>query len=178
MARSFFYLLGGRVIGAENIPRVGAVIIAPNHVSNVDPPFIQSVTPRDILHSIAKQELFRGRIMSWVMPRLGCIPVNREHVERAFLKSVKAVLENGGAILLFPEGTRSPDGKLQKGQPGVAIFAKMTNAQVVPCCIRGSVSGGPLMIRYGEPLLFRSGDTVDGFTTRLMEAITSLQTMQ
>jgi|UniRef100_A0A7C3YPR5 1-acyl-sn-glycerol-3-phosphate acyltransferase len=129
-------LLRLRVIGRENIPKRG-VIIAANHTSNFDPPLLVLATKRE-LYFLAKEELFNvSRFFSWLIKSFNARPLPRERFPKSLLLEIKGLLDKGKTVLLFPEGTRSRNGKLKEFKPGIGFLAQFTNAPVVPCFVKG-----------------------------------------
>ena len=162
----FRILLWGRIRGTEHVPRTGAVILASNHVSNLDPPLISTSTPRRCWY-LAKEELFHPPAFAWFIRQLGAIAVKRGAGDRAALKQCLEVLEAERALVIFPEGTRSATGELAQGELGVAMLAYRTGAPVVPIYVTGTnavmpKSGRPRLARVtmsvGAPLQFRTAE--------------------
>lgn len=141
-----------KVIGVDNIPKEGGVLLCSNHISNLDPPIVGITSPRQV-HFMAKEELFKVPIIKHIVPRLNAFPVKRGFSDRQALRNGLAVLNDGNVLGLFPEGTRSKTGKLQKGLAGAGFFALRTDAVVIPCAIIGPYKiFRPLTIIYGEPV--------------------------
>lgn len=139
-----FALLRPQVTGRGNIPRRGAVILASNHLSFIDSLIIPIVAPRHVTF-LAKAEYFtgrgiKGRISRWFFTTLGHIPVQRDdpRAGQRSLEDALAVLNSGGAFGIYPEGTRSRDGKLHQGRTGVAWLALAGHAPVVPVAVVGT----------------------------------------
>lgn len=140
------YLLGecydtlfrGEVVGTENLPAKGGFLLAANHASFFDPPFIGSKVPRQIAY-FARKTLWHGRFSSWWLDTVGTIPVDRDGGQdvSAIKRVLKALKEERG-LILFPEGTRSPDGQLQAAKAGVGLIACRTQVPVIPVRIFGS----------------------------------------
>ena len=109
----FWYglILRTRVIGAENIPASGAFILAANHVSNWDPPFLGTFIDREICY-MGKEELFRNPVMAWICRNLHVFPVKRGAADKSAIKTAVKLLRDGNCFGIFPEGTRSKTGKL------------------------------------------------------------------
>ncbi len=126
-----------KVIGAENIPAAGGVIIAANHVSLWDPPVLGAAIPRRI-HFMAKEELFANPVFSWLITNLGAFPVKRGIADRTAIRTALSLLENGSVLGLFPEGTRSKTGVLGAPEPGLAMLAIKAGVPVVPAAIVGT----------------------------------------
>src|SRR5690242_5604124 len=117
--RVFFRLvLRWRIRGAGNVPRSGPVILASNHVSNLDPPAVCVGIWRPC-HCMAKEELFVNPLFAWFIRQLYAFPVKRGTADRAALKRAVEILGEGKALVMFPEGTRSESGELQAPEMGV-----------------------------------------------------------
>ncbi len=158
----FSMFFRGDVAGVENIPREGAFLLAGNHASHLDPPAIGSNVPRQISF-FARKTLWKGGVLSWWMDQAGCIPVDRDGgSDVSAIKRVLKTLQEGKALILFPEGTRSKDGSLQPPKSGVGMIACRARVPVVPVRIfdshqawgRGGrfTPGVPVSIIYGAPL--------------------------
>jgi 1-acyl-sn-glycerol-3-phosphate acyltransferase len=156
------------VEGLENIPDEGPVILASNHLSFADSVVIPIVAPRKVVF-LAKEEYFttpgvRGRLTRAWFTGLGMVPVSRDDTRSALdsLQTALEVLERGDALGLYPEGTRSRDGRLYRGRTGVAQLAMMSGAPVVPVGLRGTERLQPVgsrlprlvevTVRFGEPI--------------------------
>jgi 1-acyl-sn-glycerol-3-phosphate acyltransferase len=118
------------------MPKKGSVLIASNHASFIDPPAVGCALNRDI-HFFARKSLFKG-VMEWYLHKVNTIPVERGSSDVKAMKSVFKVLQNGEGILIFPEGTRTPDGSIQEVKKGVGMLACRGNAPVLPARIFGS----------------------------------------
>lgn len=127
---------GWRVEGQGNVPKSGAVILAPNHVSLLDPPLV-GVSCGRWPFIMAKAELFSG-IVGWAIEQMGSFPVRRGGADRAAFKRARKVLEEGKPLLVFPEGTRSRSGELGRAEPGLLMIAHAAKCPVVPVLIRGT----------------------------------------
>lgn len=123
------------VIGAENIPDEGNLIIISNHKSFLDPVFLViSVKNRRIV-PIAKQELFKIPVVSWVIKKIDTIPVNRDNPSLSTFREVLNQINKGNVLGIFPEGTRCFGNEFLPAKPGVAMFAMKAKANVVPMSI-------------------------------------------
>jgi len=118
----FKILFHARARGEKNIPRRGPVLIAPNHVSFLDPVAVGTATHRQ-LHYMARDDLFIIPVLGWLIKRLNSFPVKKDRPDPEAIKEALRILKRGEALLLFPEGTRSPDGRLLPGQLGVGMLA-------------------------------------------------------
>jgi 1-acyl-sn-glycerol-3-phosphate acyltransferase len=140
------------VVGVEHFPKEGGVLLCANHISNLDPPVVGITAPRPV-HFMAKEELFRVPILKHIVRNLNAFPVKRGMSDRQALRTGLDVLKDGKVLGIFPEGTRSKDGKLGKGLAGVGFFALRTNAFVVPCAIVGPYKPfRTLKVVYGKPI--------------------------
>jgi len=133
----FFGLyLRWKVYNRERVPLTGPVILAANHASFFDPPLVGTALPRGI-HYLARESLFRFPVLGSVLRYWDAVPVNREG-GGAGLKIILDRLLDGAAIILFPEGTRSPDGNLLPARSGIGLTVIKSKAPVVPVRIFGS----------------------------------------
>ncbi len=155
-------LFGFRVYGAENVPLVGGVIIASNHVSYCDPPVVGSAVPREVFF-LAKEELFRNRAFAWLIKNYNAIPLRRWSGDIGAVRKAVALLNEGKAIIMFPEGTRSLSGRLLKPKPGIGLIASLASVPVVPTYVSGTNRLGhalvrlrPLEVRFAKPVLPQS----------------------
>ncbi len=124
------------VVGRENIPKkLGGCIIASNHVSNNDPPFI-GVTFKGRFTFMAKEELFKNPLFAWLIRRLGAFPVKRGAKDFAAIDKAIESLDKGRTFIIFPEGTRSKTGELGRPKSGVSIIAVRAKAPVIPVFVK------------------------------------------
>jgi 1-acyl-sn-glycerol-3-phosphate acyltransferase len=169
-----------RVHGARNVPMSGPVIFACNHVSYLDPPVLGSASPRRISY-MAKEELFRIPLLGAAIAAVGAYPVNRTGSAMAAIKRSVEVLNNGGAIGIFPEGTRNLQGDAQI-RGGVSLLAALSKAPVVPARLVGTGRATRLaqfQVFFGPPVALprdrkASRDEMANFTDDVMRAIQSL----
>jgi 1-acyl-sn-glycerol-3-phosphate acyltransferase len=126
------------VHGLEKIPHGRAAIYMPNHQSNCDPPAVITILPPVLV--LAKQEFFRVPVLGWAIRYRGFIPVDRKNRERAMAAVEQAVesMKRGNSFLAFPEGTRSPDGRLQTFKKGLFVMAIKAGALIVPVSVSGA----------------------------------------
>jgi 1-acyl-sn-glycerol-3-phosphate acyltransferase len=128
----------GEVAGEENLPRAGAFLLAANHASFIDPPLIGCHVPRQIAF-FARKTLWEPGLASWWLDTVGTIPVDRDGGQDvSAIKRVLKALKGNRGLILFPEGTRSPDGRLQPAKAGVGLICCKTQVPVVPVRIFGS----------------------------------------
>ena len=158
--KAYLRLGRSRVYGRRNVPQSGPVILAPNHVSNLDPPIV-GVSCGRWPYTMAKAELFEGAF-GWVIEQMGTFPVHRGEADRRAMRTARRLLKEGEAILIFPEGTRALEGKLGAPEIGVAMMAHQAKAAIVPIFLGGTDKAlSPLNpkfaivraeIRIGKPL--------------------------
>ena len=141
--------------GRDNIPKDTTVIYASNHRSYADPPLVGTGT-RGKLSFMAKEELFKKQPFAWLIRSLGAFPVARGKGDTGVIDTAVEKLNSGRSLMIFPEGTRSKDGKVHKGHTGAALIAARSGKPIVPV---GVVYGEKLKFRtkltvkYGEPIL-------------------------
>ena len=124
--------------GLENLPKEGPVIVASNHVSFFDPPLVGCSAPREF-HFLARETLMGNPVSAWLLPRLNVIGVDREGGKDAgAVRQVMKSLKEGKVLVIFPEGTRSRDGSLQKAKAGIGLLACRTRAQILPARVFGA----------------------------------------
>jgi 1-acyl-sn-glycerol-3-phosphate acyltransferase len=126
-----------RVVGLENVPREGPVMLVSNHLNWTDIPLIGLRVLRRT-HFMAKSELFRKAPLKWLVIGLGAFPVRRGEADRQAIKQAEEVLKAGQVLVIFPEGTRSRTRMMKEGLPGAALIALRSGAPVVPVGIYGS----------------------------------------
>ena len=170
--------LGMRIEGVHNVPKSGGVLVLGNHLHNADPVLICIAMPRPI-HFMAKKELLSVPVVSWFARLSGAFPVDRGRADRSAIRRAFATLNQGIALGMFPEGTRSPSRQIEKALPGAGLIALRGGAPIVPMAITGSEhlpfngakSGSRsatrrrrgIKIRFGEPIVVPL--TIDGKRT-------------
>lgn len=161
----FRFYFGWRVYNPERVPLEGPVILASNHASFLDPPLIGAGVTRGINY-LARENLFRFPVMGEILRRWQVVPVDREGGGAKGLKAILDRLLDGGAIILFPEGTRTSDGQLQPARSGIGLTVIKSTAPVVPVRVFGTFEAynrhmrlprprRTLTVKYGRPLLFQ-----------------------
>ena len=149
------------VKGLGNVPPKGGFILACNHLSYLDPPAVGCRIPRN-LHYFARDSLFFGPL-GLLITKLNSIPVNRDQLDLGTLRKVLSVLKGGEPVLVFPEGTRSPDGTLQKSQKGLGLLVHKSGVPVLPARLHGSfeiLGKGKLFPRIGRKLYLNIGSPI------------------
>src|SRR4051812_38066749 len=152
-----------RVFNPERVPLTGPVILASNHASFLDPPLVGSGVKRAINY-LARDTLFRFPGIGWLLRKWNSVPVDREGGGAAGLKAILDRLLAGGAIILFPEGTRTRDGKLHPARSGIGLTVIKSTAAVVPVRVFGTYEAygrhikiprpHRIAVKYGRPMYF------------------------
>lgn len=162
------FYLRFRWVGRENLPRSGPFVIAPNHLTMIDPVGISMGVPRKVIF-IAKSKYYartstKARLLAWFLTAIGQVPVDVTNADSAApaLDAARALLRRGGVWAAFPEGTRSPDGRLYRGRTGIMRVAIPLQVPVVPVGVAGTrevrLPGqrgwgrGRVTITYGRPM--------------------------
>ena len=153
----------GRVYNAGRLPDQGAFILAGNHISFLDPPFFGLACRREAFY-MARDTLFRNPLANWVLRSWNCVPISRDRGDIGAMRTVLRMLAEGKAVLMFPEGTRSQDGKLQEARAGIGMIAARANVPIVPMRIFGTDQALPrgttiprparVEIKFGEPFTY------------------------
>ncbi len=151
-----------RVTGRENIPATGGVLLVSNHQSHLDPPLVGIGCPRHVNY-LARQSLFRFAPFGWLITSLGVIPLDQGKGGISGLKESLRRLKRGEILAIFPEGTRSRDGRIGRFMPGFTTLAVRSGAAILPAAIDGAYQawprqqafpgGGRVRVHYGEPIL-------------------------
>lgn len=180
----YSFIFPTTIVGKENIPQKGAVILASNHLSNWDPMLIGAFLPRRLAY-MAKEELFKVPILKTILVNTNTFPVKRGVSDMGAIRTALKVLKDENCVCMFPEGTRSKDGKLHKGASGVALLAAKSQATVIPVAITGTFKLKPfqkLKLVYGKPLKFpyekANKENLDEFTKKVMQEIASMLKIQ
>lgn len=179
-----------RVLYAERARHTGPLLIVANHASYFDPPLVAISLPTAI-HFLARSTLYSNTVARWLFPRLNVVPVDQDKPEVGSLKAVLRMLKAGQQVLIFPEGQRSYDGKLQTAEAGAGFIAAKTGAAVLPIRIFGAHEALPrgekkiklrrITVVIGNILHFTSEECSAGksayqeLSDRMMQAIASLE---
>ena len=127
-----------KIVGAENCPRNGALIVAANHASFLDPVIAGLAAPR-VLNFMARDSLFRNKIFGRILTSVNAFPLRREGADLGAIRMAIDKLCQGKTVLIFPEGTRSKDGNLGAPKAGIGLLAAISGANILPCYIKGSI---------------------------------------
>jgi 1-acyl-sn-glycerol-3-phosphate acyltransferase len=188
IARVFFRF---RIVHPERRLLTGPVIFAMNHESYLDPPLVGIASGREVFF-LARKTLLDLPVFRWLLPKLNVVPVDQEGTDRSALKALIRIVKAGQATVVFPEGARTLDGKLQPVQPGIGFVIAKTLAPVLPMRIFGAHEAMPrgqkrlrlrqITIVFGEPIQFtaadlepRSKEVYQRLSERVMERIAALR---
>jgi 1-acyl-sn-glycerol-3-phosphate acyltransferase len=205
--RTWFYWVGGWIVSVlarvlaptrvdrlERVPRSGPLIIVSNHVSDLDPPLLGwavGVRSGRVVHFMAKQEIRSWPLIGWLGTQSGVFFVRRGERDREAQRTALRILEGGGILFMFPEGTRSRDAVLGEGRPGAALLALRTAAPLLPIAAVGTERLLPpgarlprrhrVRVRVGVPFRLTDApqrrvdrDALQAGTERIMREIASL----
>jgi len=153
-----------RAIGVKNVPRNGALILAPNHFSQMDHFFVGLYLLRRKVRFMAKSQMFGPPVLTYIYKHGGVFPVRRGHHDEKSIETALTILGQGEMLLVYAEGGRSRSGKLKEVKPGIGRIALESGAPVVPVAIHGSakvrrwkrLSFPKITVQFGEPLSFRT----------------------
>ncbi|MFA5315864.1 MAG: lysophospholipid acyltransferase family protein [Dehalococcoidales bacterium] len=126
-----------RVLGLENVPQQGPLLVVANHLSLADPPLLGVSLGRPVTF-MAKRELFRFPVIGYVLKRFGAFPVNRGRLDLVAMRWTYRLLGDGNALVMFPEGMRSPTGRLRTAFRGAAQIAVRADVPILPVAISGT----------------------------------------
>ena len=172
-----------QVVGRQNVPETGPLIIASNHLSWADVPLIPAFLKRKVVY-MAKEETFHGK-MGWVVRFLGAFPVKRGEADRQSLRTAQEILTTGRVLSIFPEGTRSKIHSLGQAHAGTGMIALRSGAPVVPVAIYGSEKAFKkfrprITIIFGKPMILKpkgkkiTREDIDESTEHVMLRIASM----
>ncbi|MBC8106801.1 MAG: 1-acyl-sn-glycerol-3-phosphate acyltransferase [Anaerolineae bacterium] len=159
-----FYRL--RAFHRERVPETGGLIVVSNHQSHLDPPIVGVTLRRRHIVPIAKQGLFRNRVLGWLITNLNSISINEKEGDAVAIRKAIKELAKGRCVLIFPEGSRTPDGNLQPFKRGAWVLVSRAKCSVLPVAIEGAFDAWPrsqrfpslwrqrVMVSYGEPISF------------------------
>ena len=180
-----------QIEGLENVPEKGPFLLASNHLSYLDPPALGCRLPRN-LHYFARDSLFKG-VLGMFIRSLNSIPVNRSQLDLATFRRLLNVLRDGHPLLVFPEGTRSEDGRLGEGKKGVGMLVAKSQVPVLPARVIGSYEimrkgksfpriGRKLRVSYGRLRSVseldpggKGGDRYEQISQSIMDAIREIK---
>jgi 1-acyl-sn-glycerol-3-phosphate acyltransferase len=170
-----------RVVGAEKVPPAGGLIVAANHISNLDPPLLGIALPRPVSY-MAKKELFGMPVIKQLIPRLNAFPVDRQAGGTAAIRAALRMLREGRCVGIFPEGGRNVTGTNEE-KAGAAFLAAASGAPVVPAAIVGTRTLRPfarVTVVFGDPMTVRrdrqsQGADMEKNASEIMQRIRALE---
>ena len=179
-----------KIYGRENLIEDGPAIYASNHASYLDPPLVGVACRKEVFY-LARKTLFEKPVLGPLLPRINCIPVDRDRGDVGAVRTLLRLLKEGKRVVVFPEGTRSKDGNLQPARAGLGLIIAKSLAPVVPVRVFGSYaalprSGGihfvPVTLVVGKPIFFTKEDlgtderlAYQALSDRVMAAIAALE---
>jgi 1-acyl-sn-glycerol-3-phosphate acyltransferase len=141
-----------RVYHAERVPASGPLLIAANHQSYYDPPVLGAAVRSRHLSFLARSGLFKVPGLRWMIAALNAVPIRENTGDAAAIREILARLDTGEAVVIFPEGSRTPDGEIHVFKRGVALMVRRARCPVVPVAIHGAFDAFPRTRRF--PMLF------------------------
>ena len=165
------------VQGIENVPKDNCYIVAPNHLSTLDPPMVAGVLPRPVAY-MAKKELFENPFMRWWLNWLGSFAVDRENLSVSTIRTVLTIKKTDWVFGIFPQGTRQEPGTISNITKGFASLAKTTKCGILPVGLVGTHEAkcipfsGKIIIKIGEIIPY--SDNVDEMVNKWIESIQEL----
>ncbi|MBD2593190.1 1-acyl-sn-glycerol-3-phosphate acyltransferase [Nostoc spongiaeforme FACHB-130] len=176
----------GKIYGVENVPQSDPLVVVSNHASYFDPPIVSNCVRRPVAY-MAKQELFEIPVLAQAIKLYGAYPVSRGSADRNAIRAALECLENGWAVGVFLQGTRTPDGKITDPKKGAALLAAKAQAPILPVSLWGSEGilekgssiprAVPLTIRIGEviaPPSSTNKDELDRVTQKCAKVINEM----
>jgi len=170
--------------GRDRLPAQGSFIIASNHISNLDP-FVLGIILRRRFGFVAKEELFKKKLIGWSFRQMGAISIKRDSSDFRAIRKALRRLRDGIPLILFPEGTRGVSGRNKKIQSGVGFIALKSNVPVFPVYIRDSDKAFPanakwfrryqVKVKVGEPIHFQQNQSFEEIASQIMDKVYSLQ---
>ncbi len=156
--------------GEQFFPKTGGVIVAANHASFLDIPLLGCAIPRRVVF-LGRANLFPNKLISWIIQRLGWIPLKTHRLDRRAFGLALEYLREGTPVVIFPEGTRTEDGQLQLGKPGIGYLVAESQCQVIPAYISGTFKVlpirakcprlFPISVSFGKSIGFHKSDIED-----------------
>lgn len=153
-----------RVAGREHVPAQGGALIAANHASYVDIPFVGAAVRRRMWY-LGRQDLFFP-VLRPVLQWFGWIPIRQDRLDRSGFGKAIRLIQEGKLVVIYPEGTRTPDGRLKRGKPGIGVIVAETGCPVIPTYLAGTrevlpaggrgISLHPVRVTFGAPIDFAS----------------------
>ena len=152
----------GQVHGIENVPCKGPLIVVANHASDFDPPIVSCAVRRPVSY-MAKEELFKVPVLAPAIRAYGAYPVKRGSADRSAIRAALQQLDNGWAVGIFLQGSRTPDGRIPSPKLGAALIAAKAQAPLLPLCLWGTHRVLPIGTKLPRPLpvTIRIGELIE-----------------
>jgi len=180
LLKIFFRL---EIKGRENLPKGKGFILVSNHVSNLDPIVLGAACHLN-LHFMAKQELFRNYYFGWLLHMVNVFPLKRKGPDLRAIRMAIKMVSAGDGLLIFPEGTRSKDGKLGPGHEGVGFLVDKLNVPVIPAFVKGTIKAMPkgsafirptkISVQFGKQIPLERRVAYSDVADKVMQAIKQL----
>jgi 1-acyl-sn-glycerol-3-phosphate acyltransferase len=171
---AFVLVYRARFWGVERVPRAGGVLVIANHQSHLDPPLLGVALRHRNMAAIARVGLFRNPLMGALLRGLGCIAIREDEGDAGALRTAIEQLKRGRVVVIFPEGSRSPDGALKDFKRGTWLLLARSGAPVVPAAVEGCFDAWPrqrrlplllgqrVAVAFGEPVPFETLKAMGG----------------
>lgn len=160
-----------RFEGREHLPAAGGAVVLSNHQSFLDIPLVSHAISRHVSF-VARDSLAESKPLAWLMRECGAVLIKRGAPDRAALREMVAHLERGDLLVIFPEGTRTLDGRVQEFRAGALLAARVAKVPIIPCGIRGAFEALPRHAKFPRPykIALRFGAPIDSAREDALEA--------